>query len=464
MVPFSSTPPGSPVSAEKANPLAVFFFALMFFLCSSDLFFTTRIGGFNFRWGQWFLILAALPAGLSLIKKRGETSPFGKIQTRLMLNWVPFFALYGLAALCSATPVLTGIKWGWGVFNIGLAALVCLQPRRSETLEKGFEWGILAIASLLWLQTIALYVLPFLTRVQNHGEGCPSPVSFLSVFLGYAQTSFFYKGMWFFRPNAFYYEPSYAGGALSFALFLPAFFDLKRLPERRGFLSAIVLTSILLCSSRTGIVSAIIFLLLVFAFSVHRPENQPLRQSCMRMMVFSTVLIGAFCLFPLGRQYIGFISGPIGIDTYARLNNKISSENERLENMMDSLHLWADHPLLGNGVIKQGSENPGLSQVSGVTWFEIGLESGILGVIAFLFAIGASMKLAWNQHAPHPIKTIILSCWIVHFGFQFFFSQTFPRLDSWLLFFLSIRLMLGKDDHSPIQPEPSHGLHPVRLN
>jgi O-antigen ligase len=125
-------------------------------------------------------------------------------------------------------------------------------------------------------------------------------------------------------------------------------------------------------------------------------------------------------------------------------NLKHSSEWGRLDNLKDSVTLWMQHPLLGNGVTPQIEDNnsKGLSQFSGVTWTEVGLESGILGFFAFLFAILANMTLAWKKSFDINLKTLVLVAWLMHFGVQFILSQTFPRLDYWLIFFLSIRLLI----------------------
>ncbi len=277
----------------------IFFFAVLYFLCGADLFFATRVNGFNFRWGQLLLLLAAIRAGFAFHKNSREQH-FGDLRSKILMGWLPFFVVYGLAALFSATPFLTGIKWGWGLFNIGLAALVCLQPRRNETIEKGFAWGILATAILLWLQALALYALPFLTLVHDQGEGSPSVVSFCSIFLGYAQSSFNFNGLAIFRPHAFYYEPSYVGAALSFALFLLIFLDLKRKTRGMGFFPAIALSSILLCSSRTGILSVVLFLSLVFYFSRRNPNLSRIGQIIdSRPLLASLIFDRGFLCFSL---------------------------------------------------------------------------------------------------------------------------------------------------------------------
>jgi len=134
----------------------------------------------------------------------------------------------------------------------------------------------------------------------------------------------------------------------------------------------------------------------------------------------------------------------MGTESTKRFHKKHSSEGDRWSNAKESLARWSQHPVLGNGVTQQEGENTsqGLSQFSLMTWSEIGLESGTLGVLAFLFAILSNMILAWKKGSGLDLKILVLTAWIVHFTVQFLLSQTFPRLDYWLLFFLSIRLLV----------------------
>jgi hypothetical protein len=146
------------------------------------------------------------------------------------------------------------------------------------------------------------------------------------------------------------------------------------------------------------------------------------------------------------------------MESTTRLHQKGSSEGDRLSNAKESLALWMQHPVLGNGVTPQVGVNnsQGLSQFSLVTWTEIGLESGTLGVLAFLFAILSNMTTAWRKSPNFELKTIIFAAWFIHFSVQFLLSQTFPRLDYWLIFFLSIRLLL-KSGESRSDSESSGG-------
>ncbi len=431
----------------QSPSFSAWFFGALFFLASADMFFTTHILGFNLRWGQMLLLLAALPALRRLWTDFQRDSLEGKTRLRFLLAWLPFFILYGIAALYAHSPFLTGIKWGWGIFNISLAALVCLNPRQDDSLERGFQGGIILISAFIWMEAIAIYGFSPATTLQDLGPGNPAAVSFLSIPIGYAQTSLRFMDLQTYRPNAFYYEPSFAACALTFSFFLLFFLDLKKSAVKSGWIPALVLSSVILSSSRTGILSAAIFFLLTFSVLGFRSKPSFFRSSVLKTLVISALLIGLFCVFPNGRKYMQFLGGPLGSGSAKRFNNTAASEGGRLENAKQCLKLWAKSPLLGYGVLPRlETGNRGLAQISLSTWFEIGLESGILGVLGFLFAILYNMRLAWKKSSDFPLKTLILAAWIIHFTVHLFLSQTFPRLDYWLLFFLSIRLLLWRPE------------------
>ncbi len=430
---------------NKKNNFTAFLFAILFFLSSADIFFATRILGFNFRWGQFLLFLFALPALYQLKSEFKNHSSESQIMKKLLLYWVPFFAVYGIAAIFSPTPLFTGVKWGWSMFNIGLAAIVCLNRRENDSLEIGFQWGILLIAGFIWLESIAIYVFGDFTVVKDLGVGIPGAVSFFSVPIGYAQISWRYMGFDTYRPNAFYYEPSYAGCALTFAFFILFFMDARRTKFKSGWIPALVVSSVILCSSRSGILSTALFFAGILITPAFQRKVSTQWRSTLKILILSILLIGLFCAFPNGRKYMEFLAGPLGTEATTRFQNKDFSEGDRLANAVESFKLWMQHPLLGNGVIAP-KNNRGLIPYSMVTWLEIGLESGILGVAAFLFAILSNMKLAWKKCRNTSLKTLILTAWIIHFTVHLVFSQTFPRLDYWLLFFLSIRLLMKPEE------------------
>lgn len=497
---------------KKKNISKTWFFAFLFFLCCADLFFSSRVHGFNFRWGQILLFLFALPALFRLKDAFQNRSTKNQMTLKFLYPWLPFFVVYGTAAIFSDTPLLTGIKWGWGIFNIALAAIVCLDNRDEDHLEKGFQWGILAITAFIWLETIAIYIFNALPTFE--ADGTTSVVYLLSIPIGYARSSFPYPFMNLniYRPNAFYFEPSYAGCALTFAFFLLFFLDARRSRAKSGWIPAIVASAVILTGSRSGLVSELFFFIgILFLLALHH-QFSPLLRSILKTLVLAVLLIGLFGFFPNDLKYLKFMAGPAGINAVSRiedfikkdleknnetlhtnptpqipeptppkeLNQSLSpnastaithptqnmestpvpstaellknykpptvyaDEGDRLYNLKESYQLWMLHPLLGNGVVRKPDEKKGegLSQFSMETWTEIGLESGILGVLTFLFAILANMTMAWKKSSDTDLKNLVLVVWIIHFGVQFLLSQTFPRLDYWLIFFLSIRLLV----------------------
>ncbi len=487
-----------PSSLNKKNIWAVPFFALLFFLCCADMFFTTHIHGFNFRWGQILLLAFAFPALLRFKTALQNHTAEGQTTLKILLSWLPFFVIYGVAAIFSTSPLLTGIKWGWGVFNIGLAALICLDTRTDSSLEEGFQWGLVLISAYIWLESIAIYILSSFTSITDLEWGHPSEISFLHLPIGYAQRDSQYHNLPIYRSNAFYYEPSYAGCALTFALFLLFFLDIRRSKSKSGWIPAIVLSAVMLTTSRAGVVSAALFIIGVPTLLLLWRHWSTLWRSLFKTILISSLLIWLFCLFPNSRTYMELLADYNGAGAINRLEVymknhsmllspktaepvpetvksanlapaaapsiaatpvpievKNSSEWGRLDNLKESFVIWMQHPLLGNGVTPQpqlaGYQNTskGLSQISGVTWTEVGLESGILGFAAFLFALLANMTIAWRKSIDINLKTLVLVAWIMHFGIQFILSQTFPRLDYWLIFFLSIRLLIKSGESKP---------------
>ncbi|HEY5038956.1 MAG TPA: hypothetical protein VIJ93_07800, partial [bacterium] len=209
------------ISEEPARDiLHAVFFAVLFYLCAADQYFTTQFNGFNFRWGQFLLLgCALLSLGIEWVQSPVGASESGFLR-RILKLWTVFFLCYALAALASDFPRLTWIKWGWGLFNIGGAALICLQSRWNQALRLGFKYAILGIALTLWAEVLALYWfhIPFHTGYERASFPLVLPFLNFSPVIGYVETSYSWMGTVFVRPNAFYYEPSYAGCALSFAL------------------------------------------------------------------------------------------------------------------------------------------------------------------------------------------------------------------------------------------------------
>jgi hypothetical protein len=111
--------------------------------------------------------------------------------------------------------------------------------------------------------------------------------------------------------------------------------------------------------------------------------------------------------------------------------------------MVECIQAWSRHLYLGNGVVLEtDGKSQGLSQISMDTWLEMGVESGILGIMAFIFALLATMREALIQTTKSGFEIFVLGAWVSHFLVSLNFTQTFPRLDYWLIFFVSISLLM----------------------
>jgi hypothetical protein len=447
MAPSTTQSPSRPVS-DPLKCSAIFFFAALFFLCGADQYFATRVGGFNFRWGQ-LLLLALVPFSLKrswgLLRDRSKDRILiGKI----LKYWGIFLAVYALTALLSDNPKITLIKWVWGLFNIGCAALVLLDKRWGDSLKKGFLFGATALALLVWAQAIAVYWLGATASSADWRFTYPLLIQGLPFPLGYVQPGPLFIKFPILRMDAFYYEPSYAGCALAFAFPLVLLTERQLAPKPFPFHSALVLSSILLVGSRSGILGVFVGFLSFLAYVQwnHLSEVKPFFWKTVGAAFMAIILFG---LSTDSRKYMAFTFGLFQDQiSYGQLTDTHTSEGGRMVSMLRALRLWKQHPLLGNGIPKNSSGGQKVTVTTDNMWLEIGMESGLIGFLAFLGAIGGTMWMAWGTGPPSALKGLVLAAWVTHFAINMNFCQTFPRLDFWLFFFFSIRLLI---ESGPIQ-------------
>jgi len=418
----------------------VFFFAVLFFLCSADQYFATRLGGFNFRWGQ-ILLLALVPFAVqyhwSHLQDRSQEGNFTR---KLLQYWGIFFAVYALTALLSDNPKITLIKWAWGLFNISCAALVLLNKRWWEPLSKGFLFGFSALALLVWIQAIAVYWIG-VTAPSDWDFTYPLVIQNLPFPLGYVQPGPFFDQLRILRTDAFYYEPSYAGCAIAFSFPLVLFTEAKLRQGKFPFFSALILSSIFLVGSRSGILSVMMGLISLWIYFRRKPpiEMKPLIWKTVGVAVVAILIFG---LSTNARKYLAFSAGLFKDRiSYGQLADQHTSEGGRMASILHALRAWKDHPLLGNGVPTNSSGGQGITVSTEDMWLEVAMESGLLGLLAFGAAIGLTLKAAWGWSGPSALKGLVAAAWISHFVINMNLCQTFPRLDFWLLFFFSIALL-----------------------
>jgi hypothetical protein len=445
-------PPSPPTPQPRNRPslypsgsaLYPVLFAILFFLCDADLSFASRIHEYNIRWGQILLFIFVLVALGFLLKERKDRSTTWLFHLQILKFWFPFFLLYLLAALFAENRSATLLKWGWGIFNIGGAAILALSPLGKGFIEKGFKWATILLSLFILFQAVALYGLGASSLADHSRVSHPL---FLTLFqvqipLGYAQYAWPFEGQDIFRPSAFFYEPSYAGCSLAFAFPLVMAMNSRLQGWRRFLLPALVLGTVVLISSRAGILSCALTLLVSALFGLRRFFQDRL-YFLLKTTGLSILILGLFLLLPLGSSYLRFIAGPLIASSVQRLQAKHGSENERVSSAIHNVQSASENPLLGKGVVLKKSPNDqGLAQVAMNTWVELKLESGWLGLLSFIFAILATLRAALRRGVDGPWVDFLIAAWISHFLVHLNFTQTFPRLDYWLMFFLSIRLLL----------------------
>ena len=183
--------------------------ALLFFLGSADQFFAVRVGGITLRVAQ-LVLLAGLIAWW-----RSKPSDLPEEARKLLIAWAPFFCLYLVACAFSADPLPGLLRLAWFAFNFVAAYAWCRLFVRGD-LVVGYFSAYLVIAIVILFD----FFIGF-------GAG-PAQM------IAYAQPTYGVPGRegWF-RPHAFYYEPSYAAAALSLALGPRAHAALRACARRR---------------------------------------------------------------------------------------------------------------------------------------------------------------------------------------------------------------------------------------
>ncbi len=438
------TPVSFSFNKKAESFLTVFFFALLFYLCCADQYFSTKWGPFHIRWGQ---ILLWAPALLSLGQNWNSLFNRAKEQSfpiQVLTNWGWFFLIYALAAILSGNTQITLIKVGWGFMNISCAALVFLNPKSGDKALQGASWGLFAVAGTLWVQAIAAYWFGATTPL---GQWCfTGPLNFLvhplPFPLGFVQSGT-QVGLhqFLFRPSAFYYEPSYAGCALAFgfplSLALESRWESRKIPIR----SALILSSILLVGSRSGFLGILVGLLFVGGYSL-RFSLPEIRRSLLITITGAALAILVFAVTPSSREYLSFIGGlSTGQVATGPPQDPHKSEKGRIDTYFQGLKDWAQHPILGNGVARDSSGEAKVTVTTDNMWLEVGMESGLLGFTAFVWGFFGSLKRAWKGGPPTLVKALVLGALVCHFTINMNLCQTFPRLDYWILFFMALGLL-----------------------
>jgi hypothetical protein len=440
----SPIPSDSP-KVEKANPWAVLFFAALFFLCSADRFFAVRIFDLNFRYGQFLLLACVLPLFWNWVSNPRSFQKNIGPNLIILKHWIPFALFYAIACTLALDPQRSFLKFFWMLFNIGGAALLFLSGRYGKSLLEGVYYGILAIAFTICAQFIILYwpgVLPMASG--NTSFRLTVFPNYSDFFLGYVQPSGEFGATKIFRPHAYYYEPSYAGCAMALAYLLSLAYALSQGGFKIKYIlaSALVLGAAFMTSSRTAIIASSFSLLMVLSAGLWK-KNRAIFRGAFSLLLAAVLLLSVLLVSGRARDYLGFVIGPLGFSSVTyRISDSGSSEGWRVANMIQSVKLWKDHPLIGMGVppIPENKNLPGLGLTSENMWLEIGIESGLLGFLAFIYAIFKTLHTFLWANKNREIVILVSAALTAHFLVSMNLTSTFPRLDYWLLFFFAFRI------------------------
>ena len=463
-VPFPQQLP-LPLDRGVRPALAVLLCAGVFFLGAADLLFATRAFGVNIRWAN--LLLAA---GLAAWAWRHGADAWPSLR-RLAIGWLPFVAIFAVAALLSAYPLGGLVKVGWFAFNM-LAAWAWCQLFATTALARGYFlcYGVLA----------AIVVADFATGFTLGPAGM----------IGYGQPNALVDGHIVYRPHAFYYEPSYAASALGLAWAL----SFTRLREGAPWLALLLaglgLIALVLLMSRTGLLYVAVFCVLAVLVRDPPAANVARRRQlrtgmavaivaiAVALPVFQAVNRTAFAdmsralgvqqtyerVCPLLQQHVPLLALEClddearrrSLDPWNALRRPIdTSEGQRVAAALRAVETVMEAPLLGQGVHR--GEQRLLEPVASNVWLEIATEGGLLSAAAFAWGLAWSM---WRSGLFAPGHRRIAVAFITYFAVAWQFLQTFPRLDQWLAFWFALTVVsrLVGGQASPARAAPGEGV------
>lgn len=430
--------------------------AVVIFLSSADQVFTVHVLSMNVRFAN-FALLACLVAWFVTRAHQARNEA-----RWLALGWLPFIAVYALAAATSAHWLPTMVKLGWFAFSFFAAyAWTTLFDHRDVT--RAYFLSYLGIAAII----VVDFVNGF-SRGPDH-------------MIGFGQATDMVNGMVVYRPHAFYYEPSFAASSLALAWALAMTRMRDAGPNVATALAVAGGVALLVMASRTGWLFATIAALALLVFHARSP--QPSRRT-ERWRAAIPAALGAALLIAvlaasgqhdafhglLGR--LGFAQAfervcPRLAEQYAvdlrclsgeerrkffgegqPIDPDETTEGLRLAAMRTALATVAVYPSLGVGA-RPGSNRLIAPPAVPNLWLEIALEGGLAALVAFGFGIAYTLY-RWQAFEPqHRGTLIVLVLWLC-VAWQFI--ATFPRLDLWIAFWVALAWMRGETNGNRVVP------------
>lgn len=420
--------------------LALLVCACLFFLATADHFFALRIQGVNLRVAN--LLLAAGLVAWALRERIGSAREIAA----LAIAWLPFLALYGLAALTSSSPWPGLLKLGWFAFNF-LTAYAWCRLFDSRELVRGYFAAFLAVSAIL--------VVDFLSGFAR-GPG---------YMIGFGQPNDLVERHIVYRPHAFYYEPSYAASGVALAAML-ALTPLGRVAAALSTaLVGVGIVALTVTMSRTGWVFGIVTMLALVLFGkigtgfpsgvtrrrllfagaltlvgfagLLMPEQNRARFWSLLQALSWQQTLERIC--PIIRDHVPSLdlkclSSAERVRSMGRPRDAVpehSSEGQRLTSLKDAIASVQQRPFLGSGARR--GEHRLIEPTASNVWLEIAVEGGVLSVAAFGWGLLFTLH-RWGALRPENRALAIVL--LLYFVIAWPFLQTFPRLDQWLSFWL----------------------------
>ena len=433
-----------PRSWSRHWPAAVC--ASLFFLGTADQFFAVRVHGITLRLAQLVLL-----AGLIIWWRSNKTGLPANSRT-LLIAWAPFLGVFLLASMLSADPLPGLVKLCWFGFNF-LGAYAWCQLFRREDLVLGYFSAYLVVAAVI---VFDFYI--------GFGTG-PAHM------IGYAQPTYGVPGRegWF-RPHAFYYEPSYAAAALGLAWALALTTVSVYAPRASAALAMTAITALAVTFSRTGWIYALIAVVAIAVVDGNGPLIS-LRRRLVGLCAGGLALLAlALLLVPQqNRGGVGALLQALGVSaTIERVCPIVdewlpswdlqclegaeraralpynqpgeaperTSEGSRLMSWESALDRIEEHPVAGVGVVRSADRL--ISTTVPNTWLEIAVEGGVFALIAFVWGLAATIYRWEGLGRENRAVGVAL---LLYFLVSWQFIQTFPRLDQWLSLWMALSVV-----------------------
>ena len=444
--------PAMTVLSKPSSAFATAICAVVFFLSSADQVFTFNVLSMNVRFAN-FVLLAGLVAWFATRAHQARNEA-----RWLALGWLPFIAVYALAAVISPHWLPTIVKLGWFAFSFFAAyAWTTLFDRRD--VMRAYFLSYAGIAAIIVIDFVNGF-----SRGPDH-------------MIGFGQANDMLNGVLVFRPHAFYYEPSFAASSLALAWALALTPMRAAAPNVATVLAVAGGVALLVMTSRTGWLFATVaalallvfharsarlsggrerwrvaipaatgaaLLIAVVALSGHHDAFQAFLGRLGVVQAFERVCprlaeqyaVDLRCLSGMERRNFVGAGQPIDPDE--------TTEGLRLGAMRTALATVANHPSLGVGAASASNRLIAPPAVPNL-WLEIALDGGLAALVAFGFGIAYTLY-RWRAFEPqHRGTLIVLVLWLC---ITWQFIATFPRLDLWIAFWAALAWMRGETNCS----------------